>query len=334
MAGDASAESPPSPAGDLPAVSIVVPLWPDRPPAENLEVARLADRAGIGEIWIGEMATYDAVALATAIGSSGPGARLTIGPLAVHVRTPLTMALGVASVADLTGREVGLAVGTSSPVVVEQWHRRPRRAPARTLADTVERVRAILAGERTDGFRLRLTPRPETPITVAAFGTRAVGVAARHADRMVLNLVTPDAAARLCARLAEAARDAGRSRPPVAAWVPVAVDPTPAAFDQLRGALLAYLAAPGYGEMLGSAGLTAAVEAARAGAHPRDLVGLMPDEAVAAVAAVGSPGAVLERLRAYRAAGVDEVAVVPVTAGDEAGARTIAALGEAVGGHR
>ncbi len=331
MADDAS---PPGPTGDLPRISVVVPFWPDRPPEENLEVARVADRLGVDEIWVGEMATYDAVALATAIGVDGPGARLTLGPLAVHVRTPLSMALGVASVAQLTGRAVGLALGTSSPVVVERWHGRRRSAPARTLETHTTRVRSLLAGERVGGFRLRLEAPPTVPLTVAAFGPGAVGVAAAHADRMVVNLVTPGVAGDLCAGLERAARQRGRRRPEVAAWVPVGIEPGPEALDQLRGALLAYLAAPGYGEMLAAAGLDEAVAAAREGAPPRDLVTRMPAAALAEVAALGGVDAVLARLRAYRAAGVDEVALVPVTAGDPAGVATLTRTIEGVTSHR
>ena len=86
--------------------SVVAPLWQDRPAAENLEVGRVADELGFEELWTGEMATYDAFALATAIGLQTEQINLTIGPLAVSVRTPMTMAMGIASVADLTDRRV------------------------------------------------------------------------------------------------------------------------------------------------------------------------------------------------------------------------------------
>ena len=99
-------------------LSVVTPLWQDRPAAENLEVAMNADRLGFKELWIGEMATYDAFAFATAAGLATDNIGFSIGPLAVSVRTPMTMAMGVASVADLTGRPVGLALGASSNVEI------------------------------------------------------------------------------------------------------------------------------------------------------------------------------------------------------------------------
>ena len=84
--------------------SVVTPLWQDRPASENIEVAKLADRLGFSELWVGEMATYDAFAFATAVGLQTQQTGLSIGPLSVSVRTPMNIAMGAASVADLTGR--------------------------------------------------------------------------------------------------------------------------------------------------------------------------------------------------------------------------------------
>jgi alkanesulfonate monooxygenase SsuD/methylene tetrahydromethanopterin reductase-like flavin-dependent oxidoreductase (luciferase family) len=130
----------------MPRRSVVLGYWQDRPPLEALETARLADRLGFGQLWIGEMATFDAFALATAICLERLA--LTIGPLAVPVRTPVSIAIGTASVVALTGRRVGVAIGTSSAVVVEEWHGRSRKNAAAQLADSARALVALLAGER------------------------------------------------------------------------------------------------------------------------------------------------------------------------------------------
>jgi len=180
-------------------------LWQDRAPAEVLRTARVADELGYGEIWIGEMATFDAFALGAVVAERTARADITVGPLAVAVRDPVMIAMGAGSLAELTGRTVNVALGSSSPVVVEQWHGRRQERTATALAESAAAVRALLAGGKADvrgevistrGFRLR-TRAPATPLTIAAFGRGAVKVAARHADRMVINLVTPKSAARL-----------------------------------------------------------------------------------------------------------------------------------------
>lgn len=309
--------------------SVVLGFWQDRPPEEALATAEAADRLGFGEVWVGEMATYDAFALATAIGVR-VRASLTVGPLAVHVRTPVGMAMGVASVASLTGRAVRLAIGTSSDVVVGGWHGRERLAPAATLATAATALRPLLAGERgPGGYRLRL-PAPDPgggpQLTIAAFGPRAVQVAGRHADRVVLNMVTPAAVARYRAALDRAAAEAGRSAPRLAVWLAAAVDPEPEAIAQLARGYVGYLAAPGYGEVFAEAGFADLVALARSGAAPRDVLAEVPSALLAEVGLVGSVAAVEARLGEYEQAGADEVGVVPATAGDPAGERTLAAL--------
>ena len=209
-------------ASGAPMLSVSLGLWQDRPAAEVVRTAEVADALGYGEIWIGEMATFDAFALGAVVAERTARAALTIGPLAVAVRDPVMIAMGAGSLAELTGRTVNVALGSSSPVVVEQWHGRRQERTALALAESATAVRALLAGGKADvqgevistrGFRLR-TRAPATPLTIAAFGRGAVRVAARQADRMVINLVTPKSAARL---VADAARRVPRGRPAGAA---------------------------------------------------------------------------------------------------------------------
>jgi probable F420-dependent oxidoreductase len=306
---------------------VTLGYWQDRDPMEAVATARLVDAIGYRDLWIGEMATFDAFALATAVGSTATSVSLTIGPLAVAVRDPAAMAMGVASVAALTGRPVDLAIGTSSPVVVQAWHGQPFVASAVALRDAVEVLRPMLAGGKagSNGYRLRLPP-VAARITVAAFGAGAVRVAGSVADRMVINLCTPDQAASLRGALDEAAHAAGRGRVPLAAWVPAAVDPDAEAIEQLRRAIVPYAGVPGYGEMFTAAGFEPLVAVARGGAHPGEVLAAVPKELVHAVGLVGSLADCHRRIEAYAAAGVDEIVIVPATGGDPAGERTLTAL--------
>ncbi|WP_290062487.1 LLM class F420-dependent oxidoreductase [Amycolatopsis solani] len=320
-------------------LSVSLGLWQDRPPEEALETARAAEAAGYPELWIGEMATWDAFALGTAIGAATSSLSLTFGPLAVTVRDPATIAMGVASVAALTGRPTGVALGTSSDVVVRGWHGRSRARAATALEESAIAVRQLVSGEKSTvdgsvvgsrGYRLRLAA-PKSPLTIAAFGPRALDVAARHADRMVVNLVSPAAAGALVRGLREAASRAGVAPPPVAAWVVGAVDPDAASLEQLRRGVVGYLAAPGYGEMFRAAGFGDLVDFARTRPHPRELLAAVPVEAIAVVGLLGSPGEIAAKAAEYAAAGIDELAIVPATSDDDpGGAKTLAACRSAV----
>ena len=89
---------------------------------------------------------------------------------------------------------------------------------------------------------------------MAAFGDRAIAVAADHADRMVLDLVSPQLAREYRAKLHAMARHAGRPAPSLAAWTPAAVDPDPDSYAQIMQTLAGYLGVAGYAEMFTAAG--------------------------------------------------------------------------------
>ncbi|WP_019631214.1 LLM class F420-dependent oxidoreductase [Actinomadura atramentaria] len=317
----------------MPDLAAAPGYWQDRVPGEALATVAAADRLGYRELWLGEMATYDVFALAVAAAARTERCSLTLGPLAVAVRDPMSIARGVASVAELTGRRVDVAIGTSSPVVVGEWHGRDRRRPAAALRESATALRGFLDGAkvtqdgevvRTRGYRLRL-PAPKSSLTVAAFGPAAVRAAAAHADRMVLNLVTPASAAALVRDLRAAAADAGRPAPRVAVWATAAVDPSPAALEQVRRGLVGYLAAPGYGEMFAEAGFGELVAFARTRPHPRDLLAAVGPEVAASVGLLGGDAEVRARLAEYAAAGADEVVVIPASTDDDPGGeRTLA----------
>ena len=319
-------------------LEVALPFWLDRPDHEAMDVALAASDAGFDAVWIGEMATYDAFALATAIGLRAPEMTLKIGPLAVGVRSPVALALGVSSVASLTGSRVDIALGASSPAIVTGWHDRPWAHHVPVMRETIECLRSILTGARVEyagrhvsshGFRLR-GAQPDTRIALGAFGPGMIRVAAQHADEVVLNLASPARVAEVRAAINTGAAAAGRAAPRLTVWVPAALDPGAAAHAQLAAQLAVYLGPPGYGEMFSALGFDDLVRRARAGATRRELAAAVPVELLDRVGALGSADRVAERLRAYREAGADCVAVVPSTAEDPGGRATLRAATSAV----
>lgn len=318
-------------------LEVVLPFWLDRPDREALEIARTVAESGscgFEALWIGEMATYDAFALATAIGLRASELPLKIGPLAVGVRGPVTLALGVSTVASLTGNRVDLALGASSPAIVAGWHNRSWSDHVPVMRETIECLRPMLAGERVEydgrhvsshGFRLR-NPVPEARIALGAFGPGMIALAAQQADEVVLNLASPARVAQVRQAIDHAA--AGRPVPRLTVWVPVALDPGPGAHAQLAGQLGVYLAPPGYGEMFSALGFGDLVQRARAGASRRELAAAIPVELLDTVCALGSGSRIAQRLHAYREAGADCVAAVPGTAEDPGGRRVLTALSQ------
>ncbi|WP_460402649.1 LLM class F420-dependent oxidoreductase [Actinophytocola sediminis] len=303
-----------------------------RPVEEAVRSAVLADRLGYREVWLGEGPTWDSFVLATAVGLATERIGLTAGPVPVSVRDPATIVRGAAGAEAVTGRPVGVALGTSSVRVVEGVHGRPRATPVRDLLSAAMAFAAHRRGEwfgATDdhGFAARMPPATGR-LTVAAFGPKAIDIAARYADRMLLDLVTVDQVRELRATLDLAARRHDRPAPTLAAWLPAAVDPDAAADAQLRRAIVGYFPVRGYREVFLRAGFGAAIGLAESGAEPADVLAALPADAARTVGLVGDVDAIRARMADYAAAGLDEIALLPATAGDPAGERTLTALAQ------
>lgn len=285
-------------------LSVALGQWPDRPAGEAVRTARIADHHGYPEVWVGERGAYDVFALSTAIGLRTTRITVTAGPLTPGARDPAAIATGVASVAELTGRRVDLALGTAWPPAGGG------HGAATALRASATAVRPLLAA---------LGTVPE--LTVAACGPEEVRVAA-EAGRMMIAMFTPAVAARLITDLRLLS---GTTR--VAAWVTAAVDPGEAALRQLRRSVAPFVAAPGYREMFAEAGFADVVAYADAGPGPDAIAEAIPEALLESVALLGDSVEIMDRLDAYAEAGVDEVALVPVSTDDDpCGEATLKAL--------
>ncbi len=319
-------------------LGVVMPYWLDRPVLEAVAIGETADRLGYDSLWIGEMMTFDAFALAGALARTTARTAITVGPLPVGTRDPAALALGVASVTVLGGRPAHLALGASTPAVVERWHGRTWQPTVARVRECVAALRPMLAGERSgftgtqvtsEGFRLAAGAQPQTTLTVAAFGSRMIALAAAVADRVVANLVTVAQLGRIRAALDAAARAAGRPAPPLSVWVPASAAMGDRTLAALRRQLVLYVGQPGYGEMFADAGHGDVVTLARAGAHPRAVADAITPALVRSVCVAGDGPSLRAGIAAYGAAGADEVAIVPVTAEDANGAAVLRTLAPA-----
>jgi probable F420-dependent oxidoreductase len=339
MAGAVPPDRPEAQPRRPPRFAVASPYWRGRPPAEAIEVAVGADAAGFPEIWLGETNAYDAFAVAAAVAARTRGAKLVVGPLPVSVRSPALLAMGIAAVAEIGGRPAGLALGTSSPAIVEGWHGARRVSGPAAIEEVTACLRGLFAGGRSHlegtaarsvGFRLR-GPVPGTTIDVAAGGPRMAALAARVGDGLVANMVSPAQLAAL--REAAGLHAAEGADPPparLAVWVQTALDPRPEDRAAFKRDLAIYLGAPGYGERFSELGSGELVAAVRDGLGLEEAAARIPDELPEAIGAFGDIATVGARVGEYVAAGADTVVLQPVTYGDPGGRRVLSALSGAL----
>ena len=278
------------------------------------EQAALVDALGYDSIWIPEVAGRDALVACAALAGDVERARLATGIVPLPARSPVTLAMGAATVAEVTGGRFVLGVGAGHRETAAAWLGR-RALRVDEVAEHLEVLRAVLHDGRVQraagaslpelDFTLRgVQPAPATPIVLAALGPRTAALAGALADGLVANWATPAQVERLAGWAREAATAGGRDPDAleIACYVPACVGPPAEARAELARQLDAYGRLDAYRRVLVAAGLDA------------------DDRSPAALDALGAHGdadAVRARLDDYRAAGATLVVLAPYPVGDD-----------------
>ena len=168
-----------------------------------------------------------------------------------------------------------------------------------------------------------------SPIYVAAIGPRALRLAGAVADGVVLNAYAPAAyVRRAVAEVRDAAREAGRDPDAVriACMLVVRLTDRPdELLPQLRERLAGLLAEPHTGEVLLEwGGFDASLPERLREAGPAAGTSLVGDELIDALVLLGDTARCRERIEEYRAAGVEEVLLLPRLPDFERVARALA----------
>src|SRR3954466_14890590 len=209
---------------------VFVAYWPWFTPAEQVDLAVLADQLGLDSAWVAEAWGQDAVSVLGLLAGKTGGMGLGSGLMQIPARRPTATAMAAATLDVLSDGRFRLGLGLSGPQVSEGWYGVPfTRNLARTRED-VDIVRRTLARERIlmdldgganpahpptgMGKALKLLTRPvqdKLPIYLGAIGPKAVRQAGALADGWLPFLLDPSAPEVLIDPLREGAEAAGRS---------------------------------------------------------------------------------------------------------------------------
>src|SRR3954452_9173606 len=329
---------------------VFLAYWPWFTPAEQVDLAMLADRLGLDSAWVAEAWGQDAVSVLGLLAGKTERIGLGSGLMQIPARRRRAPAMAAASLDVLSHGRFRLGLGLSGPQVSEGWYGVPftrNLARTREYVDVVrrtlarERILVDMDGEGTGlGRPLKLLTRPvqdPLPIYLGAIGPRAVRQAGALADGWLPFMLDPADPEVLMAPLRDGAAEAGRSLADidVAPVVPVAVDEDlGAARDAVRPWLAFYLGAMGakdknfYVELAERQGHGEAAREVQA----RALSGDRAAAAAAVTAALVDSGAIAttpagldERLAAYERAGVTTLIAVPCGADRPGVLRALAA---------
>lgn len=312
--------------------------WPWFTPAEQVELAVLADRLGLDSAWVAEAWGQDAVSVLGLLAGKTDRIGLGSGLMQIPARKPTATAMAAASLDVLSEGRFRLGLGLSGPQVSEGWYGVPFVRNLGRTREYVDTVRRVLARESVQlpmedgsagiglGKPLKLLTRPvqdRIPIYLGAIGPKAVKQAGAIADGWLPFMLDPSDPDVLMAPLREGAAEAGRSLDEidVAPVVPLAVDEDiRAARDAVRPWLAFYLGAMGakdknfyvdLAERQGHGDAAREVQARGLAGDRLGAVAAVTDGLVDAGAIATTPTGLDERLATYERAGVTTLVAVP-----------------------
>ena len=309
--------------------------------AEQLELAREAERLGYDSAWVAEAYGSDAATVLAWLAAQTSSIHLGSAAFQIPARSPAMTAMTAATLDQLSGGRFRLGLGLSGPQVAEGWHGQRFARPLARARDYLSVVRMALERRRVsyqgetlelplpDGpgkaLKLTISPvQPRLPIYLGAMGPRNLALAGELADGWLGFLYAPEHADRFREHLAAGAARAGRDLDgfDVAPNVQVHIgDDLAAARDAMRPFLALYIGGMGskernfYTEQAARYGFEQAARTVQdhylAGDRAQAMAAV-PDELIDLVTLCGPPGRVRERLAAHRDAGVGTLIAAPM----------------------
>jgi len=181
---------------------LAISLQDDRPLAETLSLARLAEELGFAEIWTNENGHYrGAFTQLTAIASVTSRVGLGIGIVNPFHRHPSVIAMEAATLDEFSGGRLRLGIGAALWNLRNLGEADPRtERPLTAVIEAIKIIRALLHGEPSIESQIftvspdaRLdfaTIRPDLPVYVGAVNERMLRAGGTWADAVELGAIT------------------------------------------------------------------------------------------------------------------------------------------------
>ena len=271
-------------------------------------LARRAEELGYTDAWSAEVSGPDAFSVASAVGVSTSSLRIGCAIAPAFTRPPALIAMSALAASQAAEGRFCLGLGASTPTIVENWMGLRFERPVERMRETIEVVKAALAGQKVDfdggsarakGFRLEGAPA-EVPIFIAALGPKMMALANEQADGIALYAVAE-----------EGVRIAKRAAPDlelVARLICIPDQPIEEVREFARFLLTPYIAADGYNPWIARQGFEQEAAEVKAAWDARDrpaAVAAMSDRLVDALVIAGPASACKERVQSFRDAGLD-----------------------------
>lgn len=295
------------------------------PPERIAELARAAEEAGFGELWIPEDYFFLGGIAASAI-ALGATERIPVGVAVVSsvVRHPALLAMETATLSRAYPGRFRPGIGHGVPAWTEQMSLTVS-SPMSALRETLTGVRSLLDGQtvtsegRVHAFsEVALTHPPADPVPLytGVLGDKGVALTGELADGLVVSVLATAEYVAAARKKLDAAASVRDSRPELVVLVAMnlARDETQAVAtrETIKPVLAFYLAAAGPNPLLAAIGANDTLADMLSRGGPEVVLAEMPPEWVDQLAVTGTAADARVRIQEYLDAGADRVVVVPI----------------------
>jgi F420-dependent oxidoreductase-like protein len=327
--------------------------------ADNLALAREADRIGYSVCWVAEAYGSDAATVLSWVAAQTERIDVGAAVLQIPARTPAMTAMTAATLDTLSGGRFRLGLGVSGPQVSEGWHGVRFAKPLGRTQEYVDIVRMALRRERVQyagehftlplpdgpGKALKLTVHPvreQIPLYLAAVGPKNLELTGRIADGWLGIFFSPDHAAVSLEPLRQGRATTGESMAgfDVVPTVPVVFDDDlDVAAAPIRNYAALYVGGMGSREQNFYNALAVRMGFEAEAAQVQDLflakdyegaANAVPRAFVDATSLIGPPERVRDRMQAFAEAGVTTLTVAPYASTLEGRVQTLRRAAEAL----
>ncbi|MFD1831577.1 MULTISPECIES: LLM class F420-dependent oxidoreductase [Streptomyces] len=309
--------------------------------ADNLAVAKEADRLGYSVCWAAEAYGSDAATVLAWVAAQTE--RIDVGSAIFQIpaRTPAMTAMTAATLDTLSGGRFRLGLGVSGPQVSEGWYGVRFDKPLARTREYVEIIRRAMSRERLThtgehwtlplpdgpGKPLKLTVHPvreHIPLYIAAIGPKNLEQTGEIADGALLIFFSPDHAEETTLGALRAGREkAGKTLDgfDVVPTVPLAVgDDVDALADAFRPYTALYVGGMGsrkqnfynrLAQRMGYEKEAAEIQDRYLAGDKEGAAAAVPRQLIDSTALLGPVDRIADRMRAYAEAGVTTLSLSP-----------------------
>jgi probable F420-dependent oxidoreductase len=307
-------------------IAITLPAGPNI--TDTIARLRWAEDNGIPDAWFSDSGAPDTLTQIAAVGHHTQDIRIGVAVTPVYTRSPSVLAASANVISQVIPGRFILGLGSSSQTIMGQWNGIPLDKPRTRVKETVQLVRQMLKGEKTDfhgetlfsrGYRQTPAENPP-PIYVGALRPKMIEMAAEVGDGVIFNLWPKGALPKMMEALKRGAQNAGKN------WQDIEVvnramvlctDDKPMGREIFRAAFGPYYATPVYNKFLAWAGYEDAaktIEEGWAEKNREKTAGALTDELIDEIAIIGTEDEIRARIQADADGGVHTHIIAPMAA--------------------